>query len=62
MAKEKFVVAIKETPPGKPIRPGKVLGEFRKKEFADKGFHSLVKAEGTDSWRVGIFQNGKLVS
>ncbi len=63
MAKEKFVIAVKNVQPGGPILLGKVLGEFRKREFADNDFFALANREvgAGNSWRVGIFQNGKLV-
>jgi len=62
--KSEVVVAVKDTAsvPGK-IVPGKVLGKYREEAFARRDFSKLATRAGfgDSCWRVGIFQNGKLV-
>ncbi|MDP2668266.1 MAG: hypothetical protein Q8P07_00295 [bacterium] len=60
MTKEKFVVAAKDISSGE-IRPGKVLGKFRKIEFALQAHRKLADAAGKKIWQTGIFQGGKLL-
>ena len=60
--KTPYVVALKDSRPGQPIKPGKELGKYRAQEFADRDFHKLAKRAGVESWHVGIFLNGELVS
>lgn len=63
MAKSKFVVAVKDARGGGIILPGKVLGTYRKKEFAYKALPMLLRTNDIrDGWRVGIFVDGKLTS
>jgi len=63
--KDGVVVAVKDSKSvsGK-ILPGKVLGRYRKKEFASRDLQKLAQRAGFGGscWRVGIFQNGKLIS
>jgi hypothetical protein len=56
MKKKSYLVAVKDTSTGK-ILPGKVLGRFRKLEFAEKAFYSLAIRECGHSrtWHCGIF-------
>jgi len=62
VAKKKFIVAIKNSATDKEIKPGKTLGKFREKEFADHAFPGLVRKSGLRSWEVGIFQDEKLIN
>jgi hypothetical protein len=55
---KKFVVAVKDVSTGE-IRSGKVLSEFRSKEFAEKARVTLARKESLDIWKVGIFLDGK---
>ena len=57
------IVAVKDTSTGK-ILAGKVLGKFRKLEFAQRDFQKLAVREcGWDMiWHCGIFVDGKLVN
>ncbi len=59
---EKFVVAVKDVVSPGVIRPGKVLGTFRKREFAARDFYKLASREHPGSeWKVAIFHGNKCV-
>ena len=60
--KDKFVVAVKDVSLPGQIRPGKVLGKYREREFAKRAQWSLAKRENRNIWQVGVFRNGKLLS
>lgn len=60
--REKFVVARKDVSTPGQIKPGKILGKYRQKEFAYHDLHNLAKREGCKPWQVGIFQNGRLLN
>lgn len=59
--KNQYIVAIKDVSSGE-IRPGKVLGQYRRKEFADRDQQKLARRAGCEYWHVGIFFQDKLVS
>jgi hypothetical protein len=60
--KDKFVVAVKEVSSPGHIKPGKILGSFRKREFAARDRYKLASRECPGSeWKVAIFHNGKCV-
>lgn len=52
------MVAVKDISSGD-IRPGKVLGKFRTREFAERDHSTLAIRANKQKWQVGIFQNGK---
>lgn len=58
--KNKFFVAVKDVSSGS-ICQGKILGKYRKLEFAQRDRGKLARSAFVQIWVVGIFQNGKLV-
>lgn len=63
MKKGQYIVAVKDSTGPGPIKPGKVLGKYKKKENAERDFQKLAAREcGWDRvWHVGIFHEGRLV-
>ncbi len=56
--KQKYIVAVKDVSTGE-IKPGKVLGQFRKREDAWQARFKLAEMACLRTWKVGIFFNGK---
>lgn len=58
---DKFVIAVKDIEIGNRTLPGKVLGKYRKRADAERDRSNLASRAGLQVWRVGLFQNGKLL-
>ena len=60
--KDKFIVAHKDISQPGQIKQGKVLGRYRKREFAERAKPNLARQENVPNYYLGIWHNGRLVS